>query len=58
MSVDVDDGSLCDAGGNRQIREVIDSLDGSKRFGDQRDAVQVNIIGMSGREYARSVVVC
>ena len=57
MGMNVDDGSFCDTCGKRCVCKVIDRLDGCERFGEYRDAVQVNAVGICGREYARSVVV-
>lgn len=56
MGVDVDDGAFCDAGGERCVCKVIDRLDGSESFGEQWDAVQVDVVGIGGRQYSRSMV--
>jgi hypothetical protein len=57
MGMDVNDGSFCDPCGKRCVCEFVDRLDGSEGFGEQRDAVQVNVVGICGRDDARSVVV-
>lgn len=48
MGMDVDDGSFCDARWDRCVCEVIDVLDGSEGFGEQRDAVQIDVVGIGG----------
>lgn len=57
MGMDVDDGSFRDAGRKRCVGKVIDCLDGSEGFGEQRNAVQVDTVGIGGRDDTRSVIV-
>jgi hypothetical protein len=57
MGMDVDDGSFRDTCGQRCVCEVIDLLDGSEGFVEQRDAVQINVVGIGGGGDASSVVV-
>lgn len=57
MGMDVDDGSFCDTCGQRCVCEIVDCLDGSEAFVEQRDAVKVNVVGIGGGDDARSMVV-
>ena len=57
VGMDVDDGSFGDACWERCVCKVIDRLNGSEGFGEYRDAVQTNVVGIGDRQYARSVVV-
>lgn len=57
VGVDIDDGPFCNASRKRCVCNVIDCLDGSKCFSEQRDTVQVDVVGIGGRDDARSVIV-
>ena len=56
MGVNIDDGAFRDTCGKRCVCKVVDRLYGGESFGEQRDAVQVDVVSIGGRQYARSVV--